>query len=202
MAKDRITIPSVIWAELIESLSDADQALATAETPEQKRIAALLALRAVYHFLKSVDLKSSALRNLSMALQDIDRGQAPALFQPVRQHRPNEPAKLFILKAVAAAAVQLLLDSGKSKEDAGAMVAKKLDVAGFRLSGTNPKPVNAATVNRWRDRFSGHSDEEGADAYHTALEEARSRFSTPEEQAEQAMYGLKRLVQNLEKPPS
>jgi hypothetical protein len=200
MAKGDRSIPASLLNDLCISLGHADDALVEAETSEENRIAALLALKAVYDFLRSVGLKSSALRNLSMALQDIHRGQSPSLFKPSIQHRPNESAQLFILKAVAAAAVQLLMDSGKTKEEAAAIVATRLDLAGFRLSGS--KLASPRTIAGWRERFSGYSAEEGADAYKFALQEARARFPTPAKQAEQVMRGFKNLVRNLDKPPS
>ncbi len=200
MPKDGRDIPSALLDDLQVSLSSADHALDKAKNPEGHRIATLLALAPIYDFLKSVGVQSRALRHLSMALQDVDRGQAPAIFQPSIQHRPKEAAKQFILKAAAAAAAQLLMDSGKTKKEAGAIVAMKLDVAGFRLSGA--KLVRAGTINRWRDKFSGSSDEEGADAYNIALKEARARFPKPDQQAEQVMQGFKNLVRNLDKPPS
>ncbi len=186
--------------DLQVSLSFADHALSKAKNSEEHRIATLLALAPVYDFLKSVGVQSRALRHLSMALQDVDRGQAPAIFQPSIQHRPKEAAKQLTLKAAAAAAVQLLMDSGETKKEAGATVAMKLDVAGFRLSGA--KLVNAATINRWRDKFSGSSDEEGADAYNIVLKETRARFPKPDQQAEQVMRSFKNFVGNLDKPPS
>ena len=196
MAKDDKSFPASLLNELCIALGDADDAAAAAETSEEDRIAALLALKAVYDFHTSVGLKSGALRNLSMALQDIDRGQAPVIFKPSRQHRPKEPAKDFILKAAAAAAMQLLMDSGTPKKEAGGMVARKLNLAGFRLPGS--KLASKGTIARWRERFSGDSDEEGADAYSIALEEARARFPKPDQQAEQVMRGFKRLVRNLD----
>jgi hypothetical protein len=201
MAKGDRSIPASLLDDLCSSLGYADDALVEAETSEENRIATLLALKAVYDFSKSVGLKSSALRNLSMALQDIDRGQSPALFEPSIQHRPKEPAKLFILKAAAAAAMQLLMDSGKTKKEAAAIVATKLELAGFR-QGSSAKLASAGTIARWRDRYIGCSDEEGADAYKFALQEARARFPTPAKQAEQVMRGFKNLVRNLDKPPS
>ncbi len=114
--------------DLQVSLSFADHALSKAKNSEEHRIATLLALAPVYDFLKSVGVQSRALRHLSMALQDVDRGQAPAIFQPSIQHRPKEAAKQLTLKAAAAAAVQLLMDSGETKKEAGATVAMKLVV--------------------------------------------------------------------------
>ena len=202
MAKKNKSFPPLPLDDLQLALGAADYALSEAKTPEANREATLLALKAVYDFHKSAGLKSSTLRNLSMALQDIERGQAPALFQPSRQHRPKEAAKQFILKGAAAAAMQLLIDSAKSKTEAATIVAAKLDLAGFRLSGAKPRPVTAGTIARWRDRFSGHSDEEGADAYTTVLDEARARFPMPDQQAAQVMRGFKNYVRNLEKPHS
>ncbi len=200
MAKDDKSFPAPLLNDLRIALGHADDALAEAKTSKENRNAALLALKAVYDFHKSVGLESRALRNLSMALQDIDRGQSPPLFEPSIDHRPKEAAKAFILKAAAAAAMQLLMDSGKTKKAAAAIVATKLDLAGFRLTGS--KLARPRTVAEWRYRFSGYSDEEGADAYSIALKEARAMFPGPEQQAEGVMQGLKRLVQNLEKPPS
>jgi len=202
MAKNDKSVPPSLLNDLKIALGAADHALSEAKTPEENRSATLLALGPIYHFFKAVGVQSRTLRRLSMALQDVDRGQSPALFQPSIDHRPKEAAKLFILKAAAAAAAQLLLDSGKPKKDAGAIVATKLDLAGFRLPGAKPKPATARTINRWRDRFSGHSDEEGADTYNFTLEEARAGSPKPDQQAEQVMRGFKRLVQNLDKTPS
>jgi hypothetical protein len=97
------------------ALAEADSALGKASTPEEKRVATLLALKAIYDFLRSAGLRSGALNNVSMALQDIARGQSPTLFRPSIQNRPKESARLFTLKAVSAAAMQLLMDSGSKK---------------------------------------------------------------------------------------
>jgi len=200
VAKDGSAIPPVDSLRL--SLAEADFALDAASTAEEKRIAALLALKAIYDFSKSVGLRSRALNNLSMALQDIDRGNFPALFSPSIENRPRDTAKLFILKSAAAAAMQLLMDSGKSKIDAAGIVATRLELTGFRLPGLRSRPASAKTIALWRDKFSGHSDEEGADTYEFSLQQARATHTVPAQQAEVVMCGLKRLVENLDKSPS
>jgi hypothetical protein len=194
MAKDGSAVPSSPLDDLRLALAQADDRLAAADAPEQKRIVVLLALKAIYEFLKSGGLRSRALNNLSMALQDVERGYAALLFAPRTKNRPRDSTKLFILKASSAAAMQLLIDSGKSKSESKAVVARKLTAAGF--------PTDAGTVARWRDKFSGHSSEEGADTYRFVLQEARASYTTPAHQAEAIMRGLKRLVGNLDKSPS
>jgi hypothetical protein len=200
VAEDGSAIPAVDGLRL--ALAEADFALTAASTAEEERIAALLALKAIYDFSKSVGLRSRALNNLSMALQDIDRGNFPALFSPSIENRPKDKAKLFILKAAAAAAMQLLMDSGKTKADAAATVAMKLNLAGFSLPGLKARPASAQTIALWRDKFSGHSDEEGADVYKFTLQEARATHTNPPQQAELVIAGLNRLVKNLDKSPS
>jgi hypothetical protein len=185
MAKDGFPLDDLRLA-----LAEADLALAAANAPEKKRIAVLLALKAIYDFSKSVGLKSGALNALSMALQDIDRGKAPAIFAPRITNRPRDSARLFSLKATSAAAMQLQMDSGKAKREAAAVVARKLTAAGFSTT--------AGTVARWRDKFSGHSGEEGADIYGFVLQETRAYCSGPTQQAARVMHGLERLVGNLD----
>jgi hypothetical protein len=197
MAKDGFPLDDLRLA-----LAEADLALTAANTPEEGRIASLLALKAFYDFLKSTGLRSRALNNLSMALQDIDRGNSPIFFAPSVQNRPRDKARLFILKAVAAAAMQLLMDSGRTKADAAAIVAKKLNLAGFSLPGLKARPASAKTIALWRDKFSGHSDEEGADAYKFTLQQARVTHTNPSQQAELVMGSLKRFSVNLDKSPS
>jgi hypothetical protein len=189
MAKDGFPLDDLRLA-----LEEADFALAAVTGPEEGRIAVLLALKAIYDFLKAAGLKSRALNNLSMALQDIDRGHSPALFSPSIENRPKDKARLFILKSAAAAAMQLLMDSGKSKGDAAGIVATRLELAGFRLPGLKGRPASAKTIALWRDKFSGHSDEEGADTYKFSLQQARATHIVPAQQAEIVMRGLKRLV--------
>jgi len=186
MAKDGSAAPSSPLYDLRLALAQADDRLATADAPEQKRIVVLLALKAIYDFLKSAGLRSRALDNLSMALQDVERSNAAVLFAPRTMNRPRDRS--------SAAAMQLLIDSGKSKSESKAVVARKLTAAGF--------PTDAGTVARWRDKFSGHSSEEGADSYRFVLQEARARYTTPAHQSEAVVHGLKRLVKNLDKSPS
>jgi hypothetical protein len=90
VAEDGSAIPAVDGLRL--ALAEADFALTAASTAEEERIAALLALKAIYDFSKSVGLRSRALNNLSMALQDIDRGNFPALFSPSRKS-PEGPGE-------------------------------------------------------------------------------------------------------------
>ena len=202
MAKDHSAVPSSPLDNLRLALAEADFALAAVHAPEEARTAALLALKAIYDFLKVSGLKSRALNNLSMALQDVERGHCPKLFAPLITHRPPDKAKLFILKATSAAAMQTYMDSGKTKSEAAALVATGLDTAGYRQSGRDPKPASARTVARWRDRFTGHSDAEGADNYEFVLQQVRAIYAAPVEQAAHLMQGLKGLVRNLDNLPS
>ena len=117
----------------------ADHALSKAKTPEENRMATLLALAPIYDFLKSVGVQSRALRGLSMDLQNIERGQSPELFQPSRPSAKRSGERVH-LEGAAAAAVQLLMNSGKTKKEAAAIVATRLDLAGYRLSGSKPDP--------------------------------------------------------------
>ncbi len=171
------------------ALANADHALAAANAPEQKRIAVLLALKAVYDFSGLVGLKSRALNSLSMSLQDIERGHAAPLFAPSIQNRPRDAAQQFLLKATAAAAMQLYMNAGKTKGEASALVAR----------GLSAKPE---TIARWRDKFSGHSAEEGSDIDNFVLEQAEALNTNPAQRASQTMQGLNRLAKNLDKPPS
>ena len=198
MAKDGVAGPLSPLDALRLALAEADLALAAAKEPEQERIAVLLALKAVYDFSKSVGLRSRALNSLSMSLQDIDRGHSPTLFAPSIQNRPKDKARRFILKATAAATMQFHMDAGKTKAEASALVARRLNLAGFK----NPKPVNAGTIARWRDKFSGHSDEEGADTYEFVLREARAAYTTPALRVSQTSQALERLAKNLDKSPT
>jgi hypothetical protein len=192
MAKDGVALPLSSHDDLSLALAGADRAFVQAEAPEEKRIATLLALKAIYDFLRSAGLRSAALNNLSMALQDIERGHSPVLFAPSIQNRPKDEARRFILKATAAAAMQFHMDAGKTKAEASALVARSLKWPG----------VNSGTIARWRDKFSGHSAEEGSDIYKFVLEEAQAQYSTPSLRASQTMKALKRLAKNLDKPPS
>jgi hypothetical protein len=140
------------------------------------------------------------LNNLGAALDDIKRGNSSTLFKPSVQNRPLDPTRLLSLKAASAAAMQLLMDSGKSKKDAAIAVARKLHSAGFRLS--NSKAANPGTIARWRDRFNGHSDDdEGADVYRFALETARDAHKDPAHQAQIILRRLKRMNSYLKSWP-
>jgi hypothetical protein len=194
----KLAVPSSQLNEMRLALAEVDMLATAAETPDKKRIAALRALKAIYDFLKSIGLSSRVLNNLSMSLQDIDRGHSPTLFTPCIHNRPRDEAKYFILKAVSAAAMQLLMDSGKKKSEAAAIVATRLDSAGFQMPGRDPKPVSARGVARWRDIVAGHSNAEGADIYEFTLEQARADCTAPAQQAERVMRGLPRLVKNLD----
>jgi hypothetical protein len=190
--------PSLPLDDLRLALAEADRALAEGNTTADKRIATELALAALDDFLKSVGLRSSALHNLSMAWQDIERGHSPTLFARSTQNRPKDEGKLVALKATAAAAMQLLMDAGKRKTEAADIVATKLDLAGFQLSGLKPRPASPRTIAQWRDKFSGHSNEEGADAYKCVLEEADPTNADRAQRAELVMRSFKRFVENLD----
>jgi hypothetical protein len=115
MAKDGFPLDDLRLA-----LAEADLALAAANAPEKKRIAVLLALKAIYDFSKSVSLKSRALNALSMALQDIDRGKAAALFAPRITNRPRDSARLFSLGSRDAASNGLGQSEKRSSRCCGA----------------------------------------------------------------------------------
>lgn len=188
-------------ANLADRLAEIDalrRALAEADAfltqQGEGRATALLALKAIYDFLKSVGLKSKALNQLSMALQDVDRGHAPLMFAPSISHRPHDSAKLLIIKAVSAAAMQLHMDAGSTRARASELVSQTLNHAGFRLPGRDSKPASAATVRGWRDKFSNSSDGEGADAYQIALQEANSKAATTAQRARLVTGSLEHLV--------
>jgi hypothetical protein len=118
--------PSSSIDDLSLALEGADAVFAQASGPQEKRAVTYLALLAISYFLKSVGLQSKALTKLGLALQDIERGHSPALFKPSIQNRPRDRAEQLLLKAIAAAAMQLHMDAGKKKAEASALVARSL----------------------------------------------------------------------------
>jgi hypothetical protein len=135
----------------------------------------VLSLKAVLDFLEEIGITNSwrpvMLKRLVVVLADIRRGIAHPLTTPSICARPPDMGLVVALKAMAAAAMQLAMDTGVKKENAAKTVANVLTKAGFRLPGRGQRPPSAGTVAGWRDKFIGHSgNTEGANVYEVMLQ--------------------------------
>jgi hypothetical protein len=170
--------------------------------PHSLRYAVDVALMSVISFFDSENLESRTLRGLAMALEDLEQGHVgPLLTRPKiskradrRATRPPDSVSIQGLKAMAAAAMELLMRAdGLSKEKAARWVARKLAKTSFNKYGN--KPITYSTIRGWRDKYINAVDEAdaaAANAFRMMVEEARANYPTPQKQAQFLIDGISR----------
>jgi hypothetical protein len=136
-------------------------------TIETRRAAAGAALIAVVDFIEAFEKfkaegLAEPLEELSEALYDMFNGKShPLLLVASPSHRPPEPLATTRLKVRAAGCMELLMRSGKSRDEAGRIVARRLTDVGATKPGRGDKSaITAGTVKEWRDQLTGPDDPE------------------------------------------
>ena len=122
------------------------------------RLAAIKALDAVLDFLNHIPMVKNErlhipLENLKHALLDYEIGLDPALFDReiwTGGGRKPEPSDWKAVRAAAAVAMDLYMQSGIDREKAAARVALYLDQKGYTMPGRDPH-ITGKTVANWRD---------------------------------------------------
>ena len=90
------------------------------------------------------------LNRLAQALLDLDQGTVADLLKPTKRiGRPPHPYEYELLKALAVAAVDLLMEGGKTEREATVHVARRLTDMGYTVS-KRPDADQAVAVQNWR----------------------------------------------------
>ena len=181
-------------ADILDGIVMRDSTYSDAEHNSGHRYTASMALECVLDFLKSAGFSSVTLKRLSTILRELNEGHVhPLLTPPKIPHRKADSLSTLKRKAVAAAAMQLYMDAGASKDKAASKVAKALQKTLFHSYGG--KPISARTIANWRDRYVGCYDnaDPAAYAFQRLLDMMRGSFPTPTKQAEGVFAYLQRI---------
>ena len=162
-------------------------------SPEARRFGVQIALAAVESFLATTlganDPKPlMPLRQLNYALHDLNRGKVVALLVPQKtSHRPPDSVAKEARMAIAAACLELLVESGISRGNAARRVANDLNARGYRTSLN--KRITAKYVEDWRDRMrSGSPSESEAVARFQRI--LKHHFSDPQSDPQTAANSI------------
>lgn len=161
------------------------------DDPLSARNRVRLVLSGTIDFLDKVGVPQNLrgpLFGLLTALQDCDRGKAPALFSVFSAGgNPGDGIDASQVKAYAAVSMQLLMERGLKKREAASQVAQKVlswgpdasDLLNRRRDGANWRMVAS-----WRDamrKAGGEDDNFGAATYYSMLEWFRNEKMEPNE---------------------
>jgi hypothetical protein len=116
------------------------------------RASAIMSLVAIGEFLTAVfgTGLSTPLRQLQYALHDLDGGKVVPLLEPMKvAHRPAQPVGIKGFRAVAAAAMELMIQAGVGRKEAARQVARKLSQLGY--DDGPGRIITADRVEDWRD---------------------------------------------------
>jgi hypothetical protein len=141
--------------EQLESGSMIDITTGTnfSEPSAAERMAMIYAVDAVHSFLMSGGAGCKVLFQLSHDLQQLRFGLASGALTAVkpRAGRKRDSFKVSGLKGGLAGIARLRMDSGDSRNDAAAWVARNIpDQLASRLSS---KPIGASTAKEWMDQY-------------------------------------------------
>ena len=166
-------MPLVRQAIIDKLTAELDRARQHAVAPNSRdggRFASIVALSAVLDCIKELpgiekERLHYVLANLKYALLDLEEGKNPSMFQ-VRREGKRGTTAVEAVKAHAAAAMELLMRSGESRDVAAAKVGRELEKRGYRYPGkrTDTKGINAKQVERWRDEAVAGNRHEDLDA--------------------------------------
>lgn len=144
-------------------------------TPDSDRIGIRTALSGCINFIKQVlpdgvDLVPP-LSDLLYALHDLDKGHASSFLKPIPKRGGRHIAiSLELFRAMAAALMELYQQAGKSRSEAAAEVAQKLDSLGYH---DGKKAISAERVEDWRDKVSEGGNSLGAKRFKSVLTSVR-----------------------------
>jgi hypothetical protein len=146
-----------------------------------ERMAIIYAIDAVQSFLASEGAWCKVLFRLSHDLQQLRFGVASGSLTAVkpRAGRKGDAPAVSELKGRVAGIARLLIESGQSRNDAAAWIARKIpDRLADRLSS---KPIEASTVKEWMDQYDCGANILDVFASEEKQREFESCFATPTE---------------------
>jgi hypothetical protein len=145
------------------------------------RMGAARAVAGAHDFLVALSLPSEGLRplqKLALALLDVDSGTPNPMLVPLRRRGSSkDQIQDSLAKAVAAAAVTILMEGGFTRERAETYVNRRIRNWVF----SRRQNFDRKTLRQWRKRISGglrSSDIDTATYYH-ALDIARNLSGSP-----------------------
>jgi hypothetical protein len=102
---------------------------------------------------------SRVIQQLLIALSDLEMGIVDPMFLP-NEKKPNRPKRTTIggfNQAMASAAMELYMRSGKIKREASKLVGKRLNKSGFIKQGrADSQCIGDNTVLGWRNEITKH----------------------------------------------
>jgi len=167
-------IKDEVYREFWERLVRAAEIHQTGSAGPDEMEAAIVALSTTIDLIKEMPgIEENGLHfpliNLKHSLQDYAAGLNPDILKrgPVPKNRPRHSTKRKVLRAHAASAMDMLMLSGFSRQNAAEFVANKLTNDGWRdLKKGVSSPINWQKVKGWRERANqGDSTELSQDLY-------------------------------------
>jgi hypothetical protein len=159
----------------------------------ERRVPVRIALNALSNFVGNVFSLDQDLRlplnELLYGLHDLDHGQIVAVLQPAKvSHRPKSALRTDVMRAGAAALMDLYRQAGMARKQAAMHAAIKLNELGYR--DEKDQRIDAKNVERWRDELKSPQDksDEAAGRYQFILEWLK--FSHPAKPGEAAEFLL------------
>jgi hypothetical protein len=154
-------IPAADWAAhtrlgiTLRKLADIEQ---RRRDPSEDASLAIEALAAVVDLIEADEASrecnaAGPLKRLQSALHNLQRGLSPELFaKPSSTGRPIDTTSDTI-RGLLAAAADALIKAGVPRNEAGAIVARKVVSKRIPITGLSSGGVKATTVLRWRDEW-------------------------------------------------
>ena len=204
--------------ELRARLEDAailhDVAVSADDAPDNGRFGAIAALSAVYNFVRVIDPSRPPrlgvpLRRLQLALEGARDGKShPLLALAKVGERRKDNLEYDSLKAYAAVAMTLYMESDMPKEEAAKTVAAFLSKNDYRKAGgrEDKRSITQHTVVGWRDRAKSKRPSEAwlAHRYQNLLAALSDSDAPPQFKADCLLQKLLEMIpaKNPETPPS
>jgi hypothetical protein len=167
-----------LYTELLSALDKLKQRATAGEDAQ------VICFEAIWQVRKFLDVNpeveaaglTQPLGLILAGLNDVRGGSLPKLFE-VRKNpdpdggRPKGTARITVLRAVAAACLELLIDAEVPRTEAEAFVLKELNKAGYVKSGKGE--ITAQTVKGWRDDMGGTIDGADLNIFRKIVKEVR-----------------------------
>jgi hypothetical protein len=169
-------------------------------SPKERRSSLQISLAAIESVLTMAfgvnDSKSfMPLRQLSYALEDLNRGKVVPLLTPQkRSRRPPDSISKEAFMASAAACMELFVEAGVARKAAARRVANNLHAQGY--SYDRAKRITAQNVEDWRDRMrtGSASEDEAVGRFRRMVDQYRSEFPDPQKKANWILERISLLV--------
>lgn len=161
----------------------------------ERRPAVRIVLNALSDFLGNVYALDQDLRlpinELLYAIDDLDRGKVVALLKPAKvDHRPPNPLSNGLLRADAAALMDIYQQDKMTREQAASQAAFKLNELGYR--NENGQRIAAKEIENWRDQMKERQGKEdiAAAQYAKLLSELKSKYPNEPKKAAQFLLDV------------